>query len=60
MSNLAYLALAVVISLIGAGILWYRYRRPRSLEEGIDDFSRELRALSPEWRPDSRGDRRSG
>ncbi len=60
MSSLAYLALAVVISLIGAGILWYRYSRPRSLEEGIDDFSRELRALSPERRQDDPGDRRSG
>jgi hypothetical protein len=59
-SSLAYLALAVVISFVGAVTLWYRHRRPRSLEEGIDDFARELRALSPERRPDNRGDHRSG
>lgn len=60
MSSLAYLAVAVLISLIGAAVLWYRHNRPRSLEEGIDDFARELRALSPDRHRDNRGDRRSG
>ena len=28
-------------------IVYYRHRRPKSLESGIDEFSRELRALAP-------------
>jgi len=47
-SNLIYLLLAVTLSIIGSLILWYRHRRPRSMEEGIAEFNRELRALSPE------------
>ena len=47
MSSLAYLLVALALSIIGSLILWYRHRRPRSLEYGIDEFSRELRALAP-------------
>lgn len=47
MSSLVYLLVAVALSIIGSLILWYRHRRPRSLEYGIDEFSRELRALAP-------------
>jgi hypothetical protein len=46
-SNLLYLLVAVGLSVIGSVILWLRHRRPRSLESGIDEFSRELRALAP-------------
>ena len=60
MSNLLYLGIAVAISVIGILVLWYRNRKPRSLESGIEEFQRELRALDPtrEKRPDAR--KRSG
>lgn len=59
MSNLLYLGLAIGLSIIGSLILWYRHRKPRSIESGIEDFSRELRALSPQRRTD-RGGKRPG
>jgi hypothetical protein len=60
MSNLAYLGIAVVISLVGCVILWLRTRRPQSMEHSMREFSRELDALaptdgSPEWRLRQRG-----
>jgi hypothetical protein len=58
-SSLVYLLIAVLLSVIGTLILWYRHRRPRSMEEGIEEFSRELRALAPERRTD-RGEGRAG
>jgi len=50
-SNLVYLLLAVAFSLIGSLFVWLRHRQPRSLEYGIDEFQRELNALSPEQPP---------
>ena len=47
MSSLVYLFVALALATMGSLILWYRHRRPRSLESGIDEFSRELRALAP-------------
>jgi hypothetical protein len=47
MSNLAYLGIAVVISLIGFFVLWLRHRRPQSMEHSMRAFSRELDALAP-------------
>jgi hypothetical protein len=49
-SNLLYLVIALALSAVGSLILWYRHRRPRSMEAGIDEFSRELKALAPERR----------
>jgi hypothetical protein len=49
-SNLLYLVIALALSGLGSLILWYRHRRPRSMEAGIDEFERELRALAPEHR----------
>ena len=49
-SNLIYLVLALVLSGIGWLILWFRHRQPTSVEYGIDEFNRELRALAPEQR----------
>jgi hypothetical protein len=46
-SNLLYLLIALTLSVVGSLILWLRHRKPRSLESGIDEFSRELRALAP-------------
>lgn len=47
MSNLAYLGIAVVISLIGFLVLWLRHRRPQSMEHSLRAFARELDALAP-------------
>lgn len=48
MSNLLYLLIAVALSVLGWLVLWYRHRKPRSVEAGITEFSRELRALAPD------------
>ncbi len=53
MSNLVYLLLAVTLSLMGSLWVWYRHRRPRSTEDRIDEFQRELRALAPDQAPTS-------
>jgi hypothetical protein len=49
-TNLVYLGIAVVFSLVGCGILWLRNRRPTTMESSIKDFSRELGALAPDDR----------
>ncbi|MDQ6927704.1 MAG: hypothetical protein M3159_03470 [Actinomycetota bacterium] len=48
MTNLVYLGIAVVFSLVGCGVLWLRNRRPTTMESSIKDFSRELGALAPD------------
>ncbi len=48
MSGLVFLVAALVVSVIGSVILWLHHRQPTSLNQGIDDFSREMDALSPE------------
>ena len=48
MSNLLYLLMAFVLSGLGWLFLWLRHRQPTSVEHGIDEFNRELRALAPE------------
>lgn len=52
MSNLLYLGIAIALSVAGILLIWARNRRPTSLESGIEDFQRELRALSPNTRAD--------
>jgi hypothetical protein len=49
-SNLLYLLVAVGLSVLGSLALWYRHRKPRTMEYGVDAFQRELRALAPERR----------
>ena len=58
MSNLAYLGLAVVISLVGCLILWLRHRKPRSMQAHMQRFARELEALAPDPEWNRRGHRR--
>ena len=48
MNALMFLGIAVVLSLIGCGILWVRSRQPGSMEAHIRDFERELEALAPD------------
>jgi hypothetical protein len=47
-SALVFLVIAVGISCIGSFFLWVRNRKPRTLTSSIDDFRREMQALSPE------------
>ena len=48
MNALVFLVIAVVLSVIGCGILWMRSRQPGSMEAHIRDFERELDALAPD------------
>ena len=59
MSNLVYLGIAVVLSLLGSLILWLRHRKPRSMEAHMQRFARELEALAPDPEWNRRGRRRS-
>ena len=52
MSNLLYLGFAVVLSAIGVLWIYLRNRKPTSLNAGIEEFQRELKALAPERRPE--------
>jgi hypothetical protein len=46
--SLVFLLAFLLLSLIGALLLWLRDRGPRSMEAHIREFERELHALSPE------------
>ena len=47
MINLLYVGLAVLVSIVASVVLLMRNRRPRSVESGVEEFSRELKALAP-------------
>jgi hypothetical protein len=49
-SNLLYLGIAVVLSVIGCCVLWLRNRRPRSMSAHMAEFARELQAIAPDPR----------
>jgi hypothetical protein len=44
---IAFLMIAVVISVVGSLVLYLRSRTPTSLDSGIDNFRREMQALAP-------------
>jgi hypothetical protein len=46
-SPVAFLMLAVVIIVVGCGILYLRNRTPTSYEASVDNFRREMQALAP-------------
>ncbi len=51
MSGLGFLLIALVLSMLGSIAIWLRHRPPTSLDHGIDEFQREMKALAPErWR----------
>lgn len=58
MSGLVFLVAALTLSVVGSVGLWLWHRQPKSLEQGIDEFSREMQALAPEA-PRSRSHRRT-
>jgi hypothetical protein len=47
-SNLLYVAVPVVLVLLVSVVMAARGRRPTSVESGVEEFSRGLRALAPE------------
>ena len=55
MTNLLYLVIAVVLSLVGSLVLWLRTRQPRSMEAGIARFAKELKAIAPDHEVAERG-----
>jgi hypothetical protein len=53
-NGIVFLAIALVVSVLGSLTLWLNHRDPTSLDHGIDEFRREMRALSPNRVLDSR------
>ena len=47
MAGLLFLLIAFGLSIGGSLILWLRHRDPTSVDHGISEFQREMRALSP-------------
>ncbi len=47
MSALYFLAIVVVIVVVGGLVLWAANRQPNSTESSISSFQREMDALSP-------------
>ncbi len=58
MSNLAYPLVALVASVVGSLIVWYRSRKPKSFESGIAEFHRGMQALAPDGGPSAPNRRR--
>jgi hypothetical protein len=52
--GLAFLFIAVLVSALGTLVLWMRNRGSTSLDHGVQEFQREMRALSPDKRDDDR------
>jgi hypothetical protein len=47
-TNLLYVAVPLVLVLLVSVVMAARGRRPTSVESGVEEFSRGLRALAPE------------
>jgi hypothetical protein len=50
LANLMYVVGAIIAATLLSVFIVFRHRRPKSLEAGIEMFSRELRALQPDRR----------
>jgi hypothetical protein len=60
-SAIVFLAIVLVVSVVGSLILWLQHRSPSGLESGIEAFQREMHALAPpdeQDDPERRGRRR--
>jgi hypothetical protein len=49
-SSILFLLLAFALSALGTAVLVWRNRQPNRIETGINEFQREMQALSPESR----------
>ena len=47
MSGLVFLLIAIAISVVGSMVLYARHRAPTSMEHGVTEFQREMKALAP-------------
>ena len=54
MAGLLFLLIAFGLSVGGSMVLWLRHRDPTSVDHGISEFQREMRALSPDKSDDER------
>jgi hypothetical protein len=52
---MAFLALALVLCVIGVAVVMFRHRRPRGFQSSIDDFAARRDALDPARAPRRRG-----
>ena len=52
--GLAFLLIAVAVSAIGTIVIYMRNRGSTSVDHGVEEFQREMRALSPDKRDDDR------
>ena len=52
--GLAFLLIAVVVSVVGTLVIYMRNRGSTSVDHGVEEFQREMRALSPDRRDDDR------
>ncbi len=50
---MTYLLIALVVSVAGSVLMFYRHRGPRS-DYAIEEFQQEMRALAPERKPPGR------
>ena len=57
MSAILFLLVVLVVSLVGGLVLWLQHRNPQTMDSGIDDFHREMRALAPPTGKDQRRSR---
>ncbi len=48
MKVLWYLAVPIILVSAYCVVMWWRNRKPTSLESGVDSFRREMQALSPQ------------
>jgi hypothetical protein len=59
MGALIFLGLALLVAVVGCGILWWQHRTPNTVDSGIEAFRREMDALAPpEEQRRSRGEGR--
>jgi hypothetical protein len=47
-TGLVFLLIAFALSIGGSLALWLRHRDPTTLDHGISEFQREMRALAPD------------
>ncbi|MCU1376029.1 MAG: hypothetical protein JWO68_3315 [Actinomycetia bacterium] len=48
MSPIVFLLVALLVSVGGSLVLWLRHRDPTTMDHGIDEFQREMKALAPD------------
>ena len=60
MSAILYLVAAAVMSGVLALFYWLHHRQPRTMESGMKEFAKGLRALAPEGDEPRGRERRAG